>query len=507
MRVIINNNYAEICNWVAIYIKNKINSHTQSHPEKPFVLGLPTGSTPVGVYQLLIQYYNKNELSFKNVVTFNMDEYVGLSPKHKESYHYFMYTKFFNHIDIPSSNINLLNGLAEDLEKECLDYEQRIKHVGGIDLFLCGIGRDGHIAFNEPGSSFSSLTRIKTLSDDTILDNSIYFSDMSNVPKQALTVGMKTVMDAREIIIMASGPKKALAIRECIEGAISNQYTCTAVQQHPKAIVICDKKATYELKVKTYEYYINLQNNIDILGKPITNYITKYIKPSDHVLITSPHPDDDVIGLGGTMQLIQNKSNVKIAYLTNGMGGLREDDNLGDKTRIKEAISAVKVLGYEQDAVVDLGLPFYNDLLRQITEKDVKHMERFLHQLSPRHIFVCIDPDPKKTHIKCAKIIQQCKMPHSVKYIWLYKSAWGIWDNTLKNNCDVYISMDHFSKKLLSIDMHISQINPKVTGTREIGTFKDIVALQNKSDKYPGHYHEQFRIVGLEEFQTIEFVI
>ena len=504
MRVIINNNYTEICNWVAIYIKNKINDHSKTNPEKLFVLGLPTGSTPIGVYQLLIQYYNKGELSFKNVVTFNMDEYVGLSPEHKESYHYFMHTKFFDHIDIPPSNINLLDGMVENLEKECFNYEKKIKCVGGIDLFLCGIGRDGHIAFNEPGSSFSSLTRIKTLLDDTILDNSVHFSDMSNVPKQALTVGMKTVMDAREIIIMASGLKKALAIRECIEGAISNQYTCTAVQQHPKAIVICDKKATYELKVKTYEYYVNLQNNIDILGKPILNYVTKFIQPSDRVLITSPHPDDDVIGLGGTMQLIQNKSNVKIAYLTNGMGGLRKHDNLGNKTRIKEAISSVKVLGYEQNSVVDLGLPFYNDLARQVTKKDVRHMEKLLNQWSPQHIFVCIDPDPKKTHIKCAKIIQDCKMPQSVKYIWLYKSAWGIWNDTLPSNCDVYISMDHFSKKLLSIDMHISQINPKVTGTHEIATFKDIVALQNKSDKYPGHYHEKFRIVKLEEFQAID---
>jgi len=500
MRVIINNSYSEICNWVAIYIKKAIKKHSS---DKPFVIGLPTGSTPIGVYKLLIQYYKKGELSFKNVVTFNMDEYVGLSPQHTESYHYFMYTNLFNHIDIPKENIHLLNGMTDDLELECNKYEDAIKNSGGIDLFLCGIGRDGHIAFNEPGSSFSSKTRIKTLSDETIMDNSKYFSDVSSVPRQALTVGVKTVMDAREVIIMASGNQKAQAIRECIEGSVSNQFTCTAIQMHSKATIICDKKATYELKVKTYEYYINLQKNIDILGKPITNYITKYISNQDIVIITSPHPDDDVIGLGGSMQHMPNKSNVKIVYMTNGMGGLRDVDNLGIQTRIKEAISSVKVLGYDKASVFDIGLPFYNNKNRDVSEDDINKMEKFLSHYGVNHLFVCIDKDPKNTHIKCAKIIQKCKFPRSLKKIWLYKSAWGIWDSELESNVDIYISREHFNKKLLSIDMHLSQINPMVSD-RELTTFKDIVLMKNKSDKYPEHFQERFRIVDVDEFKSLK---
>ena len=137
--------------------------------------------------------------------------------------------------------------------------KKKIRDCGGIDLFLCGIGSDGHIAFNEPGSSFSSVTRIKTLSEETVIDNSRFFDHIDDVPKQALTIGIKTIMDSREIIIMASGIKKSKAIRECIEGSISNQYTCTAAQKHSKAIIICDNKATYELRVKTFNYYKNLQ--------------------------------------------------------------------------------------------------------------------------------------------------------------------------------------------------------------------------------------------------------
>lgn len=172
MRVIIQEEYNHLCEWVALYIKQKILAKNGV-----FVLGLPTGSTPVGVYQRLVEFNKQGELSFKNVVTFNMDEYVGLGPDDEQSYKYFMNNHFFNHIDIPKQNINLLDGLADDYEKECQNYEQKIKQEGGIDLFLCGIGNDGHIAFNEPGSSLQSVTRMKTLAEDTIIANQRFFSD------------------------------------------------------------------------------------------------------------------------------------------------------------------------------------------------------------------------------------------------------------------------------------------------------------------------------------------
>ena len=500
MRVIIENSYADISNWISIYIKNKINNHIN---DTPFILGLPTGSTPLQVYKNLINYYNNGELSFKNVITFNMDEYVGLSETNEQSYHHFMYKNFFDHIDIPKKNINILDGNAKDINLECDKYEQKIK-IYGIDLFLCGIGSDGHIAFNEPGSSFSSKTRIKTLSEETIIDNSRFFNNISDIPTQALTIGLDTIYNAKEIIIMASGIKKAVAIRECIEGAVSNQYTCTIVQHHPKAIVICDHKASYELKVKTYQYYVNLQKCVDLIGKPIINPINKFITFQDNVLITSPHPDDDVIGMGGTMQLFNNIKNIKIVYMTNGFGGLKDKDSLVKSTRIKEAISSIKVFGYDPSQIINIKLPFYSNKHRLITNKDYEYMAKCINKACPNHIFICIDEDPKKTHIKCVKILQNCTFPKTVKYIWLYQSAWEKWPkNSIHHNTQVYIHRDLFQKKLLSIDMHFSQVNPLVTN-KPGKSFKDIVLENNKSDKYPGHFQELFRRVTVNEFKLLK---
>jgi len=171
MRILIQENYQALSNWVAHYVAKKIKDANPT-PEKPFILGLPTGSSPIGTYQALVQLYKEGKVSFQNVITFNMDEYVGIPETHPESYHYFMQSNLFSHVDMKPENINILNGNAEDLEKECEEYEAKIKAAGGIDLFLGGIGPDGHIAFNEPGSSLSSKTRIKTLTYDTILANS-----------------------------------------------------------------------------------------------------------------------------------------------------------------------------------------------------------------------------------------------------------------------------------------------------------------------------------------------
>jgi glucosamine-6-phosphate deaminase len=259
MRIIIKKDAAEVGDWVANYVIDKI-SKANPTKEKPFVLGLPTGSSPLPVYKELIKRHKTGEISFSNVITFNMDEYVGLPENHPESYHFFMYDNLFNHIDIPGENINILNGNASDLEKECAGYENKIKECGGIDLFLGGIGPDGHIAFNEPGSSLSSRTRIKTLSYDTILANSRFFSgDMSKVPTQALTVGVGTVMDAKEVLIIITGFNKARAVREAVEGGISHMWTVSMLQMHKKAIFVCDEPATMELQVETVKYFNNLE--------------------------------------------------------------------------------------------------------------------------------------------------------------------------------------------------------------------------------------------------------
>lgn len=261
MRIIIHKNYDDLSKWIAYYVANKINAANPT-PENPYVLGLPTGSSPIGTYQNLVKLHKEGKVSFKNVVTFNMDEYVNLPEDHPESYHYFMWDNLFSHIDIPKENINILNGNAADLEKECFEYEEKIKKAGGIDLFLGGIGPDGHIAFNEPGSSLSSRTRVKTLTYDTILANSRFFdNDINKVPKVALTVGVGTVMDAREVLIIINGYKKGRALQKVVEEGVNHMWTVSSLQLHPHGIIVCDDEATMEMKVGTVKYFKDIESN------------------------------------------------------------------------------------------------------------------------------------------------------------------------------------------------------------------------------------------------------
>ena len=259
MRVIIKDLTAEVAQWAAAYIVSEIKAKA-ARTDAPFVLGLPTGSTPLETYRELIRLHKAGEVSFKNVVTFNMDEYVGLEESHPESYHSFMWNNFFSHIDIDKNNVHILNGNAEDLMAECQAYEEAIVAAGGIDLFMGGVGEDGHIAFNEPFSSLQSRTRIKTLTSDTIAVNSRFFGgDISKVPTQALTVGVATILDARKVMILATGPKKARALRHAIEGSYNHQWTLSALQTHPAGIIVCDDRAAEELKVVTYRYFKDIE--------------------------------------------------------------------------------------------------------------------------------------------------------------------------------------------------------------------------------------------------------
>ncbi|MEI6897757.1 MAG: glucosamine-6-phosphate deaminase [Psychromonas sp.] len=260
MRLIPLNNATDVGLWSARYIVDTINQFSPTE-ERPFILGLPTGSTPLKTYQRLVELYLAGEVSFANVVTFNMDEYVGLEPSHPQSYHHFMHENFFNHIDIQPKNINLLDGLADDLSGECLRYEEKIKSYGQINLFMGGIGTDGHIAFNEPASSLVSRTRVKTLTPDTRTANSRFFNnDINQVPKLALTIGVGTLIDAAEVLILVTGRSKALALEAAVEGSVNHLWTVSALQLHPKAILACDSDSTLELKVKTLKYFTELEN-------------------------------------------------------------------------------------------------------------------------------------------------------------------------------------------------------------------------------------------------------
>ena len=259
MRVIIKDKSQEVAQWAARQIVDEIKAKA-AKTDAPFVLGLPTGSTPLETYKELIRLHKAGEVSFSNVVTFNMDEYVGLEESHPESYHSFMWTNFFSHIDIKAENVHILNGNAEDLMAECAAYEMAITEAGGIDLFMGGVGEDGHIAFNEPFSSLQSRTRIKTLTPDTIAVNSRFFDgDISKVPTQALTVGVATILDARKVMILATGPKKARALRHAIEESYNHQWTLSALQTHPAGIIVCDDSAAQELRVATYRYFKDIE--------------------------------------------------------------------------------------------------------------------------------------------------------------------------------------------------------------------------------------------------------
>lgn len=261
MRVIIQPDYNALSNWAAEYVASRINAANPT-PEKPFVLGCPTGSSPLGLYKHLIELYESGKVSFENVVTFNMDEYVGLPEDHPESYHSFMWKNFFSHINIKKENVHILNGNAEDLVAECAAYEAAIKAAGGIDLFMGGIGPDGHIAFNEPFSSLSSRTRQKSLTTDTIIANSRFFdNDVNKVPKTALTVGVGTVLDAKEVVIVCNGHNKARALQAAIEGPVTQAWTISALQQHKGAIIVCDEAACEEIKVGTYKYFKDIEKD------------------------------------------------------------------------------------------------------------------------------------------------------------------------------------------------------------------------------------------------------
>jgi glucosamine-6-phosphate deaminase len=250
MLVIIKNNYKEMSKEAAKIVADRLR-------KKPnLILGLATGSTPLGLYKELIRMYKEEGLDFSKVTTFNLDEYVGLPPSHNQSYHYFMYENFLNHINIDKRFTHIPQGMAKDITAFCEWYENRIKELGGIDLQILGIGANGHIAFNEPGSSLGSRIRIKTLTEKTRKDNARFFKEMDEVPKYAITMGVGTVMDSKEILLLAGGENKANAIKAAVEGPVTAMCPASVVQMHREVFVLLDKEAASGLKgdyVDTWE--------------------------------------------------------------------------------------------------------------------------------------------------------------------------------------------------------------------------------------------------------------
>ena len=230
--------------WAASYIRTR----WQTRGKDPFVLGLPTGGTVEDMYAALSGLVKNGKMSFQHIVTFNMDEYVGLPPQHAQSYHYYMKHHLFDHVDAQEKNVHILDGMALDLQAQCTQYEQDIKRAGGIDLFLGGVGRNGHLAFNEPGSAFDSRTRVMELTESTRRANARFFdNNPALVPTQALTVGIGTVLDAQELLFLASGPSKAEAVARLVQGEITPNWPITALKTHPQAALLADPQAASAL--------------------------------------------------------------------------------------------------------------------------------------------------------------------------------------------------------------------------------------------------------------------
>jgi glucosamine-6-phosphate deaminase len=253
MEVVVLPTYEEISKAAAEVIAQVLN-------EKPnAVLGMATGSTPLGVYQELVRMHREEGLDFAQVTTFNLDEYVGLRPNHPQSYHYFMHENFFKHVNIAHSNIFIPSGTTSNYRAFCEWYERRITECGGIDVQILGIGSDGHIAFNEPGSSLSSRTRLKTLAQPTIDDNARFFERREDVPIYAITMGVGTILEARTLVLLANGKNKASACAAMVEGPVTSMVTATALQLHPDARVFLDNDAASHLNMREYYDWVRVK--------------------------------------------------------------------------------------------------------------------------------------------------------------------------------------------------------------------------------------------------------
>jgi glucosamine-6-phosphate deaminase len=250
MEVIIKPTYEEMSRVAAQEVARLLNTKPNA------VLGMATGSTPLGMYQELVRLHQEEGLDFSQVTTFNLDEYVGLAPDHPQSYHYFMHENFFKHVNVPQQNIYIPSGNTSNYRAFCAWYEQRIEECGGIDLQILGIGSDGHVAFNEPGSSLTSRTRLKTLAKQTIDDNARFFDKAEDVPIYAITMGVGTILEARQLVLLANGANKADAVAAAVEGPVTGMITASALQMHPSSQVYLENESAAKLRMREYYDWI-----------------------------------------------------------------------------------------------------------------------------------------------------------------------------------------------------------------------------------------------------------
>lgn len=524
------------------------------------VLGLATGSTPIGIYRELIRLHRDEGLSFADVVTFNLDEYYGLSPESIHSYHRYMWENLFAHIDIPRENVHIPRGdiPRDEVERECAAYEAAIRAAGGIDLQILGIGKTGHVGFNEPGSGADSRTRLVTLDTVTRRDAAADFFGEENVPTEAITMGVATILEAREIALIATGEHKAAIVRRAVEGEVSPDVAATYLQQHRNATVYVDPAAAAELTRVATPWLVgevawDRQTAIkaviwlsEMVGKSVLKLdaqdyrehhlsalVARYGSPgaingevfnalvakirgrsklphSRRIVVFSPHPDDDVISMGGILhKLHQNGNHIVVAYQTSGNIAVfdhevrryldfvrrmdrefalddapmrqlvrRAEESLAHKRpgevdspevqtikrtiREAEAVSAIETFGMRREQARFLNLPFYQTgQVRKapVGPDDVRITLDLLEAERPEYVFVAGDlSDPHGTHRMCLEVVHQALAQYSgtAPELWYYRGAWQEW-SVADADVLVPLSEDELREKILAIFKHQSQ--------------------------------------------------
>jgi glucosamine-6-phosphate deaminase len=584
---------------------------------KMAVLGLATGSTPIKVYEKLVRMHREDGLSFRNVITFNLDEYYPMDPGSIHSYHRFMQEHLFDHIDIEPENVHIPNGQLseEQIKKYCLSYENKIEEAGGLDIQVLGIGRTGHIGFNEPGSSLTSKTRLIRLDRVTQLDAASDFFGLEYVPQRAITMGVGTIMKARKVILMAWGEGKSAVIQESVEGEITESVPATFLQHHPNCLFILDeaaassltriktpwlvgecvwnepliKKACLWLAEKTGKSILKLTNEdyseygmgnliaeigsaeqINLLvfnqlqhtitgwpgGKPNADDSQRPERSTPfpkRVLIFSPHPDDDVISMGGTLlRLVDQGHDVHIAYQTSGNIAVFDDEvvryldfaaavepddeklrnqivNVRDFIKDKkpgevdspaileykglirqgEALAACRYCGVQEKNAYFLNLPFYETgkvKKNPYSEKDVEIIYDLLEQVQPHQIYAAGDlSDPHGTHRVCLNILYEALEMHVEEespwlencYIWLYRGAWQEWD-IADMEMAVPIGPKDMERKRNAIFKHQSQKDSAMFPGNDEREFWQRAEQRNKETA------NKYNDLGMAEYEAIE---
>jgi glucosamine-6-phosphate deaminase len=523
------------------------------------VLGLATGSTPIGVYRELVRKYREEGLSFRHVVTFNLDEYYPMQPDSIHSYHRFMWENLFSHVDIDPANVHIPDGTVprERVESYCEEYEERIEAAGGIDFQILGIGKTGHIGFNEPGSGSESRTRVITLDTVTRRDAAADFFGEEYVPREAITMGVATIMEAKEIAILATGEHKASIVRRAVEGEVDVEVAATFLQRHANTTFYVDRaagadltriatpwlidevkwtpdlmlRAVIWLSQQTGTAMLKLTQR-DYADHKLSSLVAKYGSPGEvngkafnmlgakirgksklpnhqRIVCFSPHPDDDVISMGGILhKLVENENEVLVAYMTSGniavfdhdvrryvdfLERMGEEESLDRKgvrslarrvqeflerkrpgevdikevqdikrlIRESEAVSGLETVGLPKSAARFLNLPFYQTgkvKKDPIGPADVKIVRALLEETKPSLIFVAGDlSDPHGTHRMCKEAIDRALGEIGAKpEVWLYRGAWQEWP-VHEATWLVPLSQEELRLKIQAIFKHQSQ--------------------------------------------------